>query len=893
MDRSKIRAVRVQRKHQEMSAAQKMFLLSFLLPVIVYAGLFIGRSIYPGGTSLYLYSDMYHQYAPFLAEFRYKILHGEGLSYSFNIGLGTNFTTLYAYYAASPFNWLCILLPQSWLVDFMDFFIMIKGGLAALTFSYYINKHFGKTSPIICAVSLFYACSGYWAAYCWCTMWLDCIVLLPLIILGIERLVDQNSCTLYGVTLGLCIFTNYYLSIMVCITSVLYFLYCLALMKGKNKGKRALNAFLHFILYSLLAAGMAGVLLLPEIYTFSLSASADSTFPTVLSQYFPFTLMISRHIMGIPVTFGEKYPNIFCSVAVLFLLPLYVVSTKYSAKQKIARCLLLLVFLFSFNINVFDYIWHGFHYPNSLSCRQSFIYIFFVLVTAFEAIQDFRNYSMKEIAGAAGIACGLLFYFEQIYAKDTSSYKDTYQYDFRVIYLSLLFIIGYVILMALARSRRFSSYVCTILVIVVCISEATMNLDMTGLSKVDRAGYLSDNATLTSLINTAKEKDPSFWRMEKLYGARTKNDGAWSHYPSASVFSSTANDGVMKLFQAMGLESSMNAYNYTGSTALTSALFDVKYLLSSQAVSDPFLTQLASEDGYYLYENNEVLPVGFMVPDTLESNWSFDASRNAIETQNDFAYQAAGVSNLFEKIGTYPTESSASVSVSADSHVYFVVGSNQVSSVTLAYSSDGSSRTVNDLHDGNKVVDAGYVRAGETITISADQSMNLTAWTMNEDKLRQTVSTLSQNGLGVTSHSSNSIRGTINASQAGTLLLTIPYDAGWSIRIDGQVVEPEAFKKALLSVPVSAGTHSVELVFHPKNLGLGIFISLLSLFLLWALWYLKKRISSGRCRRLPTSVEHFFLDSDIVIDSSKTTDVNKSTDVSKTTDVSKKKGYDK
>ena len=857
-------------KKQTLSSdpVKMMFLLSFLLPVIIYAGLFIGRGIFPGGTSLYLYSDMYHQYAPFLAEFRYKVLHGESLLYSWDIGMGTNFVTLYAYYAASPLNWLCIFLPQGLLIDFMDFFIMIKGGLAALAFAYYVNQHYRRSDPIICVVAMFYACSGYWAAYCWCTMWLDCIVLLPLIMLGVERLVDRNSCTLYGVTLGLCIFTNYYISIMVCISCAVYFLFRLVLMEGRDRKRRIGSAVLHFVIYSGLAAGMAAVLLLPEIYTFTLSASADSQFPKVLSQYFPFVLMISRHLTGIPVTFGEKYPNVFCSVAVLFLLPLYVISPRYTGKQKIARCLLLLVFLFSFNINVFDYIWHGMHYPNSLSCRQSFIYIFFVLLTAYEALTCIRDYSMRQLAAAAGIACGLIFWFEQLYARDTSSYKDTYQYDFRVIYLSLIFLIIYVILTVAARKKETTGYICLLLIFVTAISEAAINMDMTGLSKTDRSGYLSDNATLTSLINTAESSDTSFWRMEKIRGSRTKNDGSWSHYPSISVFSSTSSSGVTELFQALGLESSMNEYNYTGSTALTSALFDVKYLLSSEPLAeDPLIEQITSKDGYYLYRNAQVLPVGFMIPSDLESSWSTSSSANAIQTQNSFASLAAGADGLFESLGNYPTDSKVSVTAEKTGHLYFVVESDKVSSVTLSYDDTGKTRTADDLKNGNKIVDAGYVQAGTTVNISASQSMQLTAWLMDADKLTQAVNTLKASSLNVSSHTSTSIRGTITVSQAGTFLLTIPYDGGWTLTVDGQKTEISAWKDAFLSVPLTSGTHEIELSFRPRYLTAGILVSLISIFLMALLYFLRRRIARGKIRRLPVCVERLFLESDLVVQS--------------------------
>ena len=87
------------------------FLLSFFIPVIIMIGIFIQRKIFPFGDNSFLRTDMYHQYAPFMNEFMEKIKHGGSLSYSWNIGMGSNFIALYAYYLASPANWLAFFVP--------------------------------------------------------------------------------------------------------------------------------------------------------------------------------------------------------------------------------------------------------------------------------------------------------------------------------------------------------------------------------------------------------------------------------------------------------------------------------------------------------------------------------------------------------------------------------------------------------------------------------------------------------------------------------------------------------------------------------------------------------------------------------------------------------------
>ena len=106
----------------------------------------------------------------------------------------------------------------------MSIFIIFKIGLSGFTFSYYLSHHLKNKSPYIAAISIFYALSSYICAYSWNLMWLDCIWLFPLIMLGLERLIKEGKCVLYCITLGLCILSNYYISIMVCIFCVLYFI---------------------------------------------------------------------------------------------------------------------------------------------------------------------------------------------------------------------------------------------------------------------------------------------------------------------------------------------------------------------------------------------------------------------------------------------------------------------------------------------------------------------------------------------------------------------------------------------------------------------------------------------------------------------------------------------
>ena len=103
-----------------------IYFLAFIIPFFVLIFTYIIRGVYPFGDRIYLARDMYHQYAPFFSEFHNKLTNGESLIYSWNIGLGTNFTGLYAYYLSSPINWLLAISNRKDLIELMNILIIVK-----------------------------------------------------------------------------------------------------------------------------------------------------------------------------------------------------------------------------------------------------------------------------------------------------------------------------------------------------------------------------------------------------------------------------------------------------------------------------------------------------------------------------------------------------------------------------------------------------------------------------------------------------------------------------------------------------------------------------------------------------------------------------------------------
>ena len=358
---------------------QKEDWMAFWLPLFCMLLIFLIKRIYPFGQESFLRTDLYHQYAPFLREFQAKLQSFAPMSYSFNLGLGVNFTSLFAYYLASPLNFFVFFFPKGLVLEYISYLIVLKIALCGMTASIYFRRRFRKGGYFSAIFGIIYALSGYIAAYSWNVMWLDCLILFPLILLGLEELMERGRALLYTVSLALSILCNYYISIMICLFLILYFVSLF--FDEREKTVRELGRRVRdFALYSFLSGMMAAILLLPAIFALRLTASVEFSFPKTFSQYFGIIDMMARLLPFVETEQGLKHwPNIYAGSLSLFILPLYFSNPAISRKKKCIYGFFMLFFFLSFSLNILNYVWHGFHYPNSLPARQSFIFIFLLL----------------------------------------------------------------------------------------------------------------------------------------------------------------------------------------------------------------------------------------------------------------------------------------------------------------------------------------------------------------------------------------------------------------------------------------------------------------------------------------------------------------------------------
>lgn len=821
---------------------KNVYLLSFLIPVLGILGLFVERGIFPFGSNSFMYSDMYHQYIPFLTEFWRKLHGGESLAFSWRAGLGSNFVAIYAYYLASPENWLVYFCPERYLIEFMTFFVVIKIGLCGLTFAYYLRKRFQTRDLRIVWFAVFYALSGYIAAYNWNHMWLDCLWLAPLILLGLEALVKEGKCRLYCLALTASILTNYYISIMLCIFLVLYFL--LQLFTNGLPIKQKGLAILHFMFSSLLAGGMSAILLFPVVRAMLATNFSSFSFPKKAEVYFNALEMIARHVPMLQTERGlGHWPNIYCGVLVFVLVPVYFLHKNIPLREKIGRLLLLGVLLASFAVNILNFIWHGLNYPDSLPARQSFLYIFLILTMCFEAVYKNReNGRMNRILG--GI-CGLLL------LAACGIFATAEGLTIGVMACAWVFLAGYLLLWVLFSDRirkvlRKTGHVRKLTfygkwaVLLLVTVEAVMNMEHTSLRPVQRNYYLNNIADYKTLLAEAEESEELFYRVDSPR-QMTKNDGMLGGYASASIFSSTVNSGMKDYYRRLGMGGTKVAYYYRGATPLTAAMLGIRYTIAWQEERDMQIYELlARQENKYLYENKFILPVGFWLSDETKEELEkgiLENRSNEIVLQNRLAVELCG-EPLFTVLGNrecLSKENGIEVKAAEDGHLYGVVMGSPDGDVNLEL--NGDIRKLENV-DGKTLLDLGWYAQGESFSVTAKEgeSLAIQVYRLSVEALDLVIKKLGESPLTVEEFTSVGLSGTVGSEEEGILLLSIPYDTGWTVLVDGERTQAERFGEALLAVPLSPGTHRVEIRYVIQDWKAGALVSAVSLIIFWFLY---------------------------------------------------------
>lgn len=101
---------------------------------------------------------------------------------------------------------------------------------------------------------------------------------------------------------------------------------------------------------------------------------------------------------------------------------LYVLDKRLSLRERLSKLVLLLFLYASFDVNVLNYIWHGFHVQNGLPNRFAFIYIAMLLVMMADVLPHIRKMDWVRLAAGIALPVGFAAYAWKIGLGEREAY---------------------------------------------------------------------------------------------------------------------------------------------------------------------------------------------------------------------------------------------------------------------------------------------------------------------------------------------------------------------------------------------------------------------------------------------------------------------------------------
>lgn len=886
-------------------------LASFFLAGIILWLAFMIQGVTPFGDKHILTVDLYHQYAPFLGELRSKLLSGESLFFSWSGGLGLNFLALFAYYLASPFNLISVLFPASALSDLVLCLVLLKVSLASLTFRLFLKEFYHRDGPLCVGFSLAYALSGYTMAYFFNIMWLDTLYLLPLLAWAMVRLIRYQIYAPYVFILGLTLIANFYTGFFVCL--FLFFFFFIVMEREElPRGKTPLKVFLGLAAASIIGLALSAIVLLPTYKAMQLTSAVGDTFPDKFEMLEPTLDFLSRLLPLSSISIRKGMANIFCGSFVLFLLFAFFKSKLNPSRRKWISFALLLFLCLSLNNNVLNFIWHGFHYPNQLPFRNSFVLVFYLLFLAYDGLSQLKGVRKEDLASFGLLLALVLLLLRKV---------DPDRYPPLTVGISLLLLLAYGWVFntycaksqpyRFNRNQRRKQEVMAYLILAIMLNELVLN-SFVSIYRVASAEYFGSKENYASgaevehireVVHQFQEQgQPDLIRMEILPD-KCVNDAVLYQTQGLTIFTSTFPQYSVKTMSQLGFANNgINSFQYCGSTPVIDSLLGIRYLIHREETpfQDTSQERVYDQDGISVEENKWAMPVAFLAdPAKLSESPVYEGPESLVmdsrpAEQSPFVAQTQLFSALTgqkdpalfaEYFLQEMPEKRRNITITPQANSTFSLQRNEQTEASVSFSYQvedagnyylawrvtGGTRldevkvlTLQGSYQrlGRKarsVVPLGEQKEGNKLEIVFDfkgdeginKSGSLAAYLvrLNEDVFEEGIEALSQDESQLLRHDARSLDLRTRSERERMLFFSTSFDPGWTCMIDGEAVEIRIIDQAFMGVKVPAGEHRITWEYTPQGFDWGWKISLGALIVGLLLAYQDWQVTKSRKKK--------------------------------------------
>ncbi len=848
--------------HNLLEKEKILYLMSFILPGLIFFSYFFYTK---NGV---LTVDLGQQYVDFLAFFRHNLFtHPFNLIYTFSNGLGNSMLATDAYYLLSPFNLLLFVFPQHFLPKAILLIITLKIATAGLTSYYYWKQKINDFYAL--AASAAYALSGYVVSNHYNLMWLDSVLLLPLLIEAIDRVLNGKKNHLILITFLLW-FTNFYTAFMALFFGLLYLLTQLFFI---NKDKRG-AIFIEYLKRSVLGSFLDAFMLLP-VFIEMLQGKATASAQWSLNFQFPPYEELAKLAAG-AYNFHEMQegmPSIYIALPFVLLTILYFLRKQITWQRKLANGLLLIFLIASLFWTPLVLLWHLGQFPVWYPGRVSVVLILFSLNLDNIALKKTEKIYIWQKGILAILAIGLIIFwlFNQ---KDFAFLtQDALIASGAFLALALLFI------SLIYRKHSLAAPFFYLVVELELIVNLVLSLGNLAYQKdADYQNFVQNTAQVTQY---EKQIDDNLYRTEKTF-YRSDDDPFSANYYGISNFNSISDQNVLKLLDNFGFLNNSNSYTNFGSTPITDDLFGIKYYI----LPNDDITPLKSNKQMKYDNSNHRIDVGdyliqkrlnqlilmknpdaasllFLSPNKTKKI-KFDPANITIN-QNKFFQAATGSkAQLFHNV-IWPDSKKINVSSwdggwmqyskkkhNKESRVVFNFRPQTDDSYYIELPGEIDENTTNmyvngqsinlDVRDQNtRLINLGSKQRGQRIQIVftlKNNNLNLTSasiWRLNVQRLNHEMSIFNKKQPVIRQTSPLVIKSnTFTINKTMTMNSTIPNNFNWLVLDNGKIINKNKilFMNTFLNFSLSKGKHKITLVYIPWIFLVGILISLLTIIIL-------------------------------------------------------------
>lgn len=772
-----------------------------------------------------------------------------------------------AYYLISPFNLILFLFPISKITWAVFLIIALKIACNSLISFYVFQKRYQSPLSSL-ALSLSYSLSGFVVANYFNLIWLDSLILLPLLIYNIDLFLAGKKQYLI---LLICLswLFNFYSGYMILLFASLYFLSQL-IVKEKANWLKFCGAYLsNFLLATLLSA----FVLIPTFFEL-LQGKANSIPFNWSIQFNPLELLAKLT----PASYNyqemsDGLPNIYLTNILLFACCAYFLSQK-KLKEKIVNGIMLIFLIASLFFTPLILLWHLGQFPVWYPGRFSFIFIFYCLLLAQDYFKEETELSWPRKLILGLLAVGLVAYW--LINQNNFSFMDE-----TTIILACLFIIASLLFyfFIFANYRIWKVYLYSIVFLsVIC----NFCLSLNNLSFQSSANYLN----FTQKISQALPKNQT-GRSEKTF-ERSDNDDFSSNYAGISTFNSISNAKISNFLSNLGFIHNSNSVTNNGSSPIVDSFLGIKnylYLnnLPIQTKDDNKLVfenlnhrvdinnyqAVKNYDRLSLVKNREAMNLLFLT-DSAPKKLNFIPGSPAFN-QNLLAktYLKTNSSLLLERRLTKPKLINAKYSKLDQEYLPINKNKNAFVSYHLKLKGDYYLELSSNINDDTSEIWINNHLINLNIRDSQAYLLNLVNNKIKTDvklvfklkqnnlnqafmhlfkfqrsKFIQLTKTLNQNQPKITQTSALSFKTSeFTLKKEQMLASSIPYNANWLIFDQGHLIKSQLYLNTFLGTKLPAGKHQLTLIYFPKIFLLACLISLLTLAFYHVLASRRKRYS--------------------------------------------------